>query len=100
MWPHHKTLWVLFFLQYPVVEYICDLGINELSTLKCKLTACLGFASKSCLLTETVSSWFSRRANVAGLFSRLTTQEKGMGSFLFHLYYEELLCIIILELNH
>lgn len=79
MWPHHKTLWVLFFLQYPVVEYICDLGINELSTLKCKLTACLGFASKSCLLTETVSSWFSRRANVAGLFSRLTTQEKGMG---------------------
>lgn len=65
--------------RYPAVEYRCDLGVNELSTLKCKQTACLGFASKSCLLTETASPWFSRRANAAGLFSRLTEPEKGMG---------------------
>jgi len=38
MWPHQETPWVLLpptpAFQYYVVEYFCDLGVNELSTLK------------------------------------------------------------------
>lgn len=110
MWPHQKTLWVLsspptptphtHAFQYYVVEYLCDLGVNELSTLKSKQTACLGFALKSGLLTKTVSSWLSKRANVAGrLVGVIPCSRKEGGSFLFHLYCEHILCTIILEQN-
>lgn len=44
-----------------VVGYACDLGASELSTLTSKQTACLGFARKSCLLTEQSALGFPGR---------------------------------------
>lgn len=67
MWPHRSTLWVLSAPRPPhafsvnVVGYACDLGVSELSTLTSKQTACLGFARKSCLLTEQSALGFPGR---------------------------------------
>lgn len=70
-----------------VVEYLHDLGVNELSTLKSKQTACLGFALKSGLLAKAVSSWLSKRSNVAGqLGGVIPCRGKERGELLFHLY--------------
>ena len=81
-----------------VVRLLCDPGVNELSTLNLKQTACLGFALKSYLLTKAVSSWCSKRANVVGQWGRVTMY-KGRGSVLFHLNYEGILCSMTLKLN-
>lgn len=61
-------------------------SVNELSTLKSEQTACLGFALKSCTLTKTVSSWFSKRANVTGRLSGVILCRRREGrSCSFHL---------------
>lgn len=83
-----------------VVESSRHLGVNELSTLKSKHTACLGVALISGLLSKTVSSWLSERANVAGRTQWSDSMQKeGSGELLFHPYCDDLLCTSILERN-
>lgn len=85
MWPHQETPWVLLppthAFQYYVVEYFCDLGVNELSTVKSKQLIWGGFALKSGLLTKTVSFWFSQRKNRHGRPTQWgdSMQQKGRG---------------------
>lgn len=70
-------------LQCSVVGHLCVLGVTELSTLKSKQAACLGFALKSGLLTGQSALGFQEGPTCPADWAEGLCAEGNGGAFCF-----------------